>query len=258
MRERIRIGLSCCIFHEDRERLIFNGRPLLYVEESMPHYLMAKGALVSLLPTMKYSSVSYRDLIQSIDGLVLHSGVDMAPESYGEKPLKREWAGDRKRDEYELSLVKEALALDVPVLGICRGAQLINVAQGGSLYQDINTQLEGKRVHRDARLYEKNRHRVNFTPGSTLSKVYPGISNALINSVHHQAIKELGRSLKVEALSEDGIVEAVRFDPENPNAPFCWGVQWHPEFQDTRDRELLDPFPILEYFMAELRKRKKS
>lgn len=254
---RLHIGLSCCIFHEDRGRVVFNGRPLLYVEESMPHYLMAKGAVVSIIPTVKSPSVSYKDLMERFDGLVLHGGVDVAPESYGEAPLRKEWTGDRKRDEYELSLLRQALESDIPVLGICRGAQVINVAQGGTLYQDINTQIEGKRVHRDARFYEKNRHKVCLKSGSTLSKAYPGISEAVINSVHHQAIKELGSGLCVEALSEDGIVEAIRLDPDRPSAPFCWGIQWHPEFQSPDDRDLLDPFPILETFMSEIRKRKK-
>ena len=126
------------------------------------------------------------------------------------------------------------------------------MALGGTLYQDINTQVPKTLVHRNAEIYEKNQHRVSFVPGSLLDQIFPGQGEATINSVHHQAIKVLGKGLKVEALAEDGIIEAVRL----AKGQFCWGIQWHPEFQDPEDVELLDPFPILEHFMQVVKTQK--
>ncbi len=243
-RDKICIGLSSCMFSEDKSRAIFNGRSLLYVEESMTQYLMAKGAVVYIVPPVVQGTVSYRDLVCKLDALVIHGGVDIAPENYGETALNPEWAGNPRRDRYELDLLKAFLDLDRPVLGICRGAQLINVAFGGSLYQDINSQLEAKLVHRNAQIYEKNRHRISFVPDSLFHKIYPGQKEAIVNSVHHQAVKELGHGLRVEAFSEDGIIEAVSLE----TGPFCLGVQWHPEFRG-QDSEQLDSLGLLEHFM---------
>lgn len=253
LRDRICIGLSSCMFAEDKNRTIFNGRPLLYVEESMAQFLMAKGAVVFIIPPVLQGALSYRDVVSKLDALVIHGGVDISPQSYGEEPLNPDWAGNPRRDRYELDLLKAFLDLDRPVLGVCRGAQLINVAFGGSLYQDINSQLEAKLVHRNAEIYEKNRHRISFSPNSLFHKIYPGQKEATVNSVHHQAVKKLGSGLKVEAVSEDGIVESVSLE----NGPFCLGVQWHPEFRG-QDTEQLDSLALLQHFMKVIEDKRHS
>ena len=253
MSSRLRIGVSCCMFHEDKQRTVFNGRPLLYVEESLPHFFMSTGALVYMLPTIKGDGITYKDLVSGVDALVVVGGVDVAPESYGESPLRPEWSGDRKRDDYESALIHAAIDLNCPILGVCRGSQILNVALGGSLYQDINTQLEDKLVHRNPIIYENNIHKITFQPESLLSKLFPKMKEARVNSVHHQAVKNLSKYLKVEALSEDGIVEAISLDS---STNFAMGLQWHPEFQNLNDKTLLDPMPILEMFLNEAEKRK--
>ena len=199
----------------------------------MFHWVMGEGALAFLLPTAPVKGVSLGDLVESLDGLILSGGVDMAPASYGESPLKPEWAGDQQRDEYEIQLVKEAMALDKPLLGICRGHQVLNVALGGTLFQDILTQNPTARVHRDWDIYDQNMHPVRLETQSTWVRF--GTKDGIINSVHHQAVKDLAPVLSIEAWSQDDdIVEAARL--KGREDPYVRGVQWHPEFQDPATR----------------------
>lgn len=253
--KRLRVGLSACFFHADPERAIFNGRPLLYMERSMPDYLGSTGALVYLLPEPTPVGPSYADYAEDLDALVLQGGVDVSPRSYGEEPLREAWSGDALRDAYEIGLVHAFLELDKPVLGICRGHQLLNVALGGSLIQDIPTQIDGSLVHRDGERYQKNQHELRIEPGSWLSELYGGRTEARINSVHHQAIDRPGRGVVVEARSvPDGVIEAVRVDGPS----WARGVQWHPEFSDPeREPELLDRRPLLESLLEAARARRE-
>ena len=248
----MKIGLSSCFFHADPKRAIFKGKTLLYFEQSMSHWLMRERALVFLIPAPEQGSpVSLHDLVSEMDALVLQGGSDVSPRSYGEKALKPEWEGDYIRDQYEIALTREFMEQEKPVLGICRGAQLLNVAFGGTLYQDIGTQVQGARVHRDWEIYDQNFHNIQMETGSILQTLYPTLPTAKVNSIHHQAIKDLGKGLKIEAKStDDGIVEAIR----HTGSPFVYAVQWHPEFHSREDKTLLDSTPILKRFMEEVRK----
>ena len=253
-----RIGISACMCHADAERELYNGRPLLYLEQSMATWLMRAGARPYLVPTAPEATrdehpISLEAMVEGLEGLVLHGGVDVAPESYGEEPEREAWAGDRVRDVYEMRLVDACLARSIPVLGICRGIQVLNVALGGTLYQDVGTQLDGAIAHRNPDVYDDHVHPVVFEPDSRLAELHGGIQRAIVNSVHHQAVRDLGDSLIVEARSEtDGVVEAVRHDPSVEEAWYA-GVQWHPEFQDPDDDELLDPMPLIADFLAACR-----
>jgi putative glutamine amidotransferase len=200
----------------------------------------------------------------AVDGLVLQGGVDVSPTSYGEQPLRPQWAGDRLRDEYESVLIRAAMALDRPVLGICRGLQIINVALGGSLYQDITTQLPDASLHRDYEQYDRLHHEVCFEPDSWLAARYPERRGGRVNTVHHQGIKQLGKALRVEARSvADGFIEAIRYDAndakgEGGDRPFVYGVQWHPEYQDPEDDSLLSTAPLREMFLEAVRERPET
>ncbi len=240
------IGVSACFFHADPMRAIFKGKTLEYVEQSMAHYVMRQGALAYLLPTPPPGGqVQLADLVARMDGLVLQGGSDCAPGSYGEEPLNPRWAGDRIRDDYERALTHEFLAQGKPVLGICRGAQLLNVAFGGTLYQDIGTQLPDALVHRDWDLYDGNHHDVQIAEETLLAGLY-GAGTHRINSVHHQALKDVADGFLVEATSPvDGVVEAVRLDSDEA---WVYAVQWHPEFQ-TKGDGLLDPDPLMCAFL---------
>jgi putative glutamine amidotransferase len=167
--------------------------------------------------------------------------------------LKPEWEGDEIRDRYEIDLVHRFLDAQKPVLGICRGVQVLNVAFGGTLWQDQREQGATKRVHRSQELYDRNLHEVDIVEGSGLAALYERRERVLVNSIHHQAIKDVGSGLVVEARSgDDGIVEAVRLaDHGDGVAPYAFGVQWHPEFfEGVDDGTMLDNGPILQEFLA--------
>ena len=252
----LKIGISACFFHPDPQRAVFKGKTLQYVEQEMAHWVMQKDAMALMIPSPEGDSrrpgsrVSVGDYARELDGLVLMGGSDVSPESYGEKALKPEWNGDRIRDEYETALLRAFIAAGKPVLGVCRGAQVINVAQGGTLYQDIASQFPGALNHRNWDIYDQNTHATAIVPGSGLARLYPGLTLTKTNSVHHQAARELGRDLVVEAWSEpDRMVEAIRW-----NGPsYVFAVQWHPEFHDRRDASFIDDTPILDDFLAHAR-----
>jgi putative glutamine amidotransferase len=176
---------------------------------------------------------------------VLEGGSDVWPGSYGETPLEERWSGDRVRDEYEKNLLEAFAARGKPVLGICRGLQLMNVALGGTLYQDIDTQRPGGVRHRDAVAYDRNLHEVVFQTGTRLQMLHGGLPRATVNSVHHQGIKDLAPGFVVEArCPTDGLIEAIR----RPGEPYMAAVQWHPEFH-RRSEGTLDDAPMLRDFL---------
>ncbi|CAB3669836.1 hypothetical protein LMG27174_02094 [Paraburkholderia rhynchosiae] len=136
-----------------------------------------------------------------------------------------------------------------PVLGVCRGCQLINVAFGGSLYQDIATEVPTANAHVSER-YSQHRYAIRFPERSTLASMLPGRREVIANSIHRQAIRELGRDLNIEAVSsDDGIIEGIRYR----RAAFVVGVQWHPEFHRAGGPELLDCVPLLDTFLRAAR-----
>lgn len=259
----LRVGVSACFFHHDPTRPIFKGKRLLYVEESMLQWLMSNGALPVLVPT-PHAGISTDEFLSHVDGLLLQGGSDVCPESYGETALRPEWNGDLFRDRYETELIHACMRDDKPVLGICRGHQIINVALGGSLYQDIELQVSGAMVHRDWEVYDQLRHEITIDPNSKLAALYRDYdANApVIISIHHQAIKDLAPGLSVEARCDvDGIIEAVRLT-ESPSGdassvPYVVGVQWHPEFQKAGDG-LLPPDPLMREFLQEIGERRRA
>jgi gamma-glutamyl-gamma-aminobutyrate hydrolase PuuD len=152
---------------------------------------------------------------------------------------------DRVRDRFELDLLRAFHGAGKPVLGICRGAQLINVAYGGTLYQDIARQVPEAK-HHVTDDYEKHRHELRFEPGGWMARLYRGIERAHVTSIHHQSVKTLGRHLSVEAWSaSDQVIEAIR----GMGKSFVLGVQWHPEFHAPGDERFLDSAPILDEFL---------
>ena len=260
MVEPLRIGVSACFMHADPTRAIFKGKTLVYAEHSMLNYVMQEGALACLVPPAgTYDgrrTVGVDQFADDLDGLVLQGGSDVAPETYGESPIEARWGGDRIRDLYEIELLEAFMARGKPVLGICRGIQLINVALGGTLYQDITTQVPGALVHRDWEVYDLNIHDIDIAPGSELAKLY-GADRGMVTSVHHQAVKDLAPGLVVDAhSSEDGIVEALRLPRSGPGDPYLVGVQWHPEFQEDRLDTLLDARVLMNDFLAAVAARR--
>jgi len=246
----VRIGVSACFFHADPNRPVFKGKTLLYVEESMLDLLGRSGALAYLIPRSTPNGPTIEDYVNDLEGLLLEGGSDVCPRSYGEEALRPEWEGDEPRDRYEIDLIHAFHDAGKPVLGICRGAQILNVAFGGTLYQDIGTQVEGSFEHRNWDVYDANRHQIELAPGSHLAEVYGVDGPVTVNSAHHQAVKDPAPGFVVEAVSvTDGIVEALR----RPDATFLAGVQWHPEFTPPGDTEQLAPDPLVVDFLAACR-----
>ncbi len=246
---RLKIGISACFFHPDPARAAFASKTLQYVEQSMSHWVMSGGALPVMIPSPAGETdrreVHFDDYAHWLDGLVLHGGADVWPGSYGETPLHERWRGDRIRDEYERALVTAFVAAGKPVFGVCRGLQLINVAFGGTLYQDIATQKPEALMHRDAEVYDQNFHALEVVPGTRLGHLLAGADSYKINSIHHQGIKDLAPGFVVEArCPDDGMIEAIR----HTGPTYVAAVQWHPEFHQPGLGTLNDA-PLLKDFL---------
>ncbi|MCD7946287.1 MAG: gamma-glutamyl-gamma-aminobutyrate hydrolase family protein [Clostridiales bacterium] len=158
------------------------------------------------------------------DGLLMTGGQDVSPALYRATREENCGAPCEIRDRMEAILYANALEENKPVLGICRGIQLVNVLQGGTLYQDLPTEHPGGTEHHMSPPYDRPVHEVGIVNGTPLYELL-GMERLGVNSYHHQAVKELGAELEVMAVSEDGLVEAVRHTGKS----FVWAVQWHPE-----------------------------
>ena len=253
---RLKIGLSACFSHADPTRSLFTNKTLQYVEQSIAHWIMSSGAMVVMVPCptgeTARGDVTLAHYADWLDGIVMHGGADVWPGSYGEVPLQNAWMGDRIRDLYDLALVEAFEQAGKPIFGVCRGLQLINVAFGGTLYQDIETQHEGALRHRDPVTYDLNFHEVDMVPGTRLAQLYPGVLRARVNSIHHQGIKRLAEGFEVEAWSSpDRVPEAIRRKPR-PGRGYIAATQWHPEFHRP-GANTLDDSAILQDFMAAAR-----
>lgn len=176
--------------------------------------------------------------LASVDGLLLSGGVDVDPEVYGQLRHPKTETPKPKRDELERGLLREALRRDVPVLAICRGLQLFNVEQGGTLHQHLPDVLQDGAAHEDRRKDKSlPSHSVEVTSGSRLAAAL-GATKALVNSRHHQAIDRVGEGLTISAVAEDGTIEGI----ERPDRRFAVAVQWHPEDQAGTDPSQLRIF----------------
>jgi putative glutamine amidotransferase len=191
-------------------------------EDKLSVYLEAVHA--AGLEVVPISPAQRRDL-GDLGGLVLTGGGDVNPSLYSAEPHVRTKYVFRERDELEQALIEEAERKDLPILGICRGLQILNVTRGGTLHQHV----EGHR---------ETDHSVRAEPASQVA-AFVGTEDYTVNSRHHQAVNRLGRGLVVTARAEDGIIEAV----EDPEKRFLVAVQWHPEDRpDTRDSKIFSAF----------------
>ena len=174
-------------------------------------------------------SESPRALLDALDGILLTGGGDIDPVLYGEVRHPSVDDAEPGRDEFEIDLARRAVAADVPLLAICRGAQVLNVSAGGTLVQDIPTAVTTELPHSLTQPRDCIAHAVQITPGSRLHNALGAAVDAActcrVNSRHHQSVGKLGADLVATAVAADGVIEAI----EAPNARFCVGVQWHPE-----------------------------
>ncbi len=184
---------------------------------------LCQGAPLIIPPHLEQDHL--RAIFERLDGLLLSGGGDIEPTLFGEQTSGLLWQVDGQRDRTELALARWALTEKLPLLAICRGIQVLNVAAGGTLIQDIPTQVPGALAHNAAlRPLEQIAHTVEIATGSRLAGLVESDEMA-VNSAHHQAVKTIGAGLVVVARAPDGIIEGL----EASNHPFCVGVQWHPE-----------------------------
>ncbi len=184
--------------------------------------LVDSGAYPVILPPIP-NRESVKRLLDGVDGLLVTGGGDIDPELYGEPRHPKCGIPDSDRDEIEISAVKVAIEMGIPVFGICRGHQVLNVALGGTLIQDIPSQVSNSITHSE----EGNRrplHNVEISDGTMLKEIERE-NPIMVNSIHHQAVKKLGDGLRVSAKSEDGVIEAIESADGRP----VLSVQWHPE-----------------------------
>ncbi|RYF33135.1 MAG: gamma-glutamyl-gamma-aminobutyrate hydrolase family protein [Comamonadaceae bacterium] len=252
---RLKIGLSACFSHADPARSLFSNKTLQYVEQSIAHWLMSAGAMVVMVPCptgeTARGDTKLSHYAEWLDGVVMHGGADVWPGSYGEVPLKDAWIGDRVRDLYDLALVEAFEQAGKPIFGVCRGLQLINVAFGGTLYQDIEEQHAHPETlrHRDPVTYDQNFHGIEIVQGTRLAKLYPEVQKARVNSIHHQAVKGLAPGFEIEAWSmPDRVPEAIRRHADRGRS-YIAATQWHPEFHKFGSKETLDDSAILNDFL---------
>jgi putative glutamine amidotransferase len=187
--------------------------------------VQAAGGIPLLLPTI-ISTEDIAQLRNHLGGILLSGGGDVAPQRFPEADTGLSEDVSEQRDELELTLVNLSLRTNWPLLGICRGCQVINVALGGTLYTDIPTQVNSPLVHNSASELGRDylAHEVTIINGTDLAAVL-GESTLMVNSFHHQSVKQVGAGLRVSARASDGLVEGL----ELPGQSFFLGVQWHPE-----------------------------
>ncbi len=248
---KLLIAVSPRILRQVPVELGFRGKTLQYLEQSVAHWVMSLGAIVVMVPTVERESlirpshVDIPDIVATLDGLILQGGADIDPRIYGEQPTDLVGPVDALRDQFELALLRAFVEAGKPVFGICRGMQLINVAFGGTLYQDLHADGATSEQHVLPDKYDEHEHALRIGTGTWFASLYPGVETGRVNSIHHQAVKALGRDLVAEAWSQDGIIEAICSQGEG----FIAGVQWHPEFHDGRDPSLLAADPLMRAFL---------
>jgi putative glutamine amidotransferase len=224
------------------ERPSAPGAAYFHFSGSYPAALAAAGALPVIIP-LCLPDDALTGLCAHLDGLCLAGGVDVDPAHYGEARHRGLGKVDALRDAVELKLARWALAADLPLFGICRGIQLLNVAAGGTLYQDLATQLPAAQQHDYEHTdspWERPVHQVHIAEGSHLVASL-GTDGVMTNSFHHQAVKEVAAGFVPVAWTADGVVEGI----EAPGHRFALGVQWHPEGMfdtDPRARALFAAF----------------
>ncbi|WP_426350949.1 gamma-glutamyl-gamma-aminobutyrate hydrolase family protein [Alloiococcus sp. CFN-8] len=204
----------------------------------LPEYLEAvklAGGLPIILP-LECENDDIDKLIGFCDGFLYTGGQDVDPLMYGEIPSEYCCPCNEKRDILEAKLFTEIYSKNKPILGICRGLQFINVMLGGSLYQDIPTELESdvKLKHHQEKPYSSTSHWVSILEDTPLMDIFKS-EGLYVNSIHHQGIKELAPKAMPMALSEDGLIEAFYV----PSKKFVMGVQWHPEYLFKEDKKQL-------------------
>jgi putative glutamine amidotransferase len=214
------------------DRKEWGGRePTYFLRARYIRAIEESGGIPLILPLVADRAARDR-LLHDVDGLLLTgSGPDLPPALYGERQRYTFRVMSKRRSTFELDMVRLARKTNVPVLGICGGMQTMNVACGGSLFQDIPSQFATSLQHRQLKPATALSHAITITPGSLLRRIMHTVT-LRVNSSHHQSVKAVAPSLVASAVASDGVIEAI----ELPTHRFFLGIQWHPEFLFDRYR----------------------
>lgn len=216
---------------------LFAKENLTYTMQGNVDAVVSAGALPLLIPIGVPADVN--QYLSKIDALLLPGGQDVSPDLYGETPSDLLGATSTKRDTFENALIKEAIGRDIPILAICRGAQLVNVYFGGSLYQDESMIKRSINIEHDQiKIPVQNdlpSHWVQLEDPALIQMF--GTNKIQVNSLHHQAIKKLGKGLTITARAEDGVIEGF-----NDSKHHIAAYQWHPEMMFRSDKDMLKIF----------------
>ena len=209
------------------------GQDWNYVAGDYVYILEKAGATPVLIPQYK-DLENARLFLEQLDGVLISGGHDVGPQLYGAFPKPYCGMIFSMRDRQDIEVTNWALEKDIPLFGICRGIQILNVARGGTLYQDLEIE-GGFEHHHDGERYPRNTpwHTVSFGEGSPLREIY-GKEQVLVNSYHHQAVKDPGKNVRVIASSTDGVSEGIIVD----GCRFAMAVQWHPEMMFDSEEQL--------------------
>lgn len=225
------IGISTSLLIDDGG--MFPGYKRTYVNKDYVDAVIKNGGIPMLIPFGESEEV-VKSQIELVDGLILSGGHDVSPLNYGEEPLSKLGQTFPERDEFDRQLIQGAMQKGIPILGICRGCQIINAVMGGSLYQDISYIQDGKEriKHNQGHSPMLKTHSVTLTPESKLAAIFK-TEKLVVNSFHHQAIHNIAPEFQAVAKAADGVVEAI----EHRTYPFMVGVQWHPEMLAKGDEQ---------------------
>lgn len=223
MKKRPMIGISTSLTSDNCGA--FALYPRIYVNKDYVDAVIKNGGIPLIIP-MTADKETIIEQMSMVDGLILSGGHDVFPHNYGEEPKQNLGEVLPIRDKYDFMLLSEAKKRKIPILGICRGCQIINVFEGGSLYQDLSYIKSEVEIikHSQDHSPEMKTHTAIVEKGTKIYEIF-GENEIMINSFHHQALKDIAKEYKVTVRAKDGVVEAI----ENMNYPFLVGVQWHPE-----------------------------
>ena len=230
------IGISGSIMFD--EGGMFPGYPRAYVNHDYVRSVLDAGGIPLIIPVNTDEEIIKAQLA-CIDGLVISGGYDVNPLLFGEEPHHLLGMTLAQRDTFDLTLIKYALEMKKPILGICRGIQIINTACGGTLYQDCSLSEGSYIKHSQGHTPTQVSHSVKIETDSYLYKIFG--SQTLVNSFHHMSVKDLAPGFKITATAADGIIEAMEKETDS----FVLAVQWHPEMLSGVNQDMLKLFQLL-------------
>jgi len=201
------------------------------MDKTQIHYIEAvqksKGIPIVLPVLEEFNAETIKRQVSLVDAILIQGGIDITPSLYGEEAVPELDITCLKTDKFLLEVIKCAKERKIPILGICKGMQLINVSYGGTLYQDIKyAGLDSKSHRQSDESITKPFHSINLEKNSLLGKIFDNKEKIMVNSYHHQAVKDLGKGLVIDAKADDGIIESIHYDDKSQ---WILGVQFHPE-----------------------------